>query len=96
MTTSVKVPPTSTPVSYTHLDVYKRQTLDLRIGYNVDRMDFFSFVRDVASNPLPGLIHLRLPCVLSYPVSYTHLDVYKRQVVTFPMTPGAIESLRCV
>ena len=52
-------------VSYTHLDVYKRQGggfLDL-IGYTKEQFE--------------QELHSQCTYV---PVSYTHLDVYKRQV----------------
>ena len=80
------------PVSYTHLDVYKRQ-----IHYCVPNV--LSRVARTASIAysnvfLPMLQHIarqggftnaiRMDAGLRegvYPVSYTHLDVYKRQVV---------------
>ena len=52
-------------VSYTHLDVYKRQVLDEsneKIGYKIRQAQQVD----------------RVPYML-VPVSYTHLDVYKRQ-----------------
>ena len=57
----------STPVSYTHLDVYKRQDLGgagpcVRTG-----MSCVGAARCEMSN-------------CNEPVSYTHLDVYKRQM----------------
>ncbi|WP_459448204.1 hypothetical protein [Erwinia amylovora] len=55
------------PVSYTHLDVYKRQGLRLppamADGSDDKRCQFCS-----------------VPIFSHKPVSYTHLDVYKRQV----------------
>ena len=62
----------NTPVSYTHLDVYKRQVLD-----PVDPSQTASgLALDMDLNLLMGkAVHLD-----GYgPVSYTHLDVYKRQ-----------------
>ena len=66
-----------TPVSYTHLDVYKRQLkryeipaskLVLELGYSVDYEDEKEdFEPDEADTVEP--------------VSYTHLDVYKRQLL---------------
>ena len=53
------------PVSYTHLDVYKRQSL-LSVEY-----------LDVWQHEQHRRIVYGLLCV--HPVSYTHLDVYKRQ-----------------
>ena len=103
-----------TPVSYTHLDVYKRQVFDL---INIDgtvvigegELDEAPMLYigerlgnghppkvDVAVDPLEGtnILAKGLPnaiavvgvaeegCFLHAPdaVSYTHLDVYKRQV----------------
>ena len=54
-----------TPVSYTHLDVYKRQGQD-RFPVHAGGFDLY----------LPRQ-HRRH----TEPVSYTHLDVYKRQVM---------------
>ena len=55
------------PVSYTHLDVYKRQPVDLE-GWDYDRdlndPGHFPYTRGVQA---------------TMSVSYTHLDVYKRQ-----------------
>ena len=62
------------PVSYTHLDVYKRQEriweFCLKIVKNQWIMDL-------------GGATWYLPCLFGtfIPVSYTHLDVYKRQVL---------------
>ena len=53
------------PVSYTHLDVYKRQGLRVDVGR-----------RDAGRTA--GETVVSLDGVVS--VSYTHLDVYKRQV----------------
>ena len=71
-----------TPVSYTHLDVYKRQG-----------MFGLKEVQDDLVKELQKLVDeegLKLACLLvtdivthdSMPVSYTHLDVYKRQSLT--------------
>ena len=54
------------PVSYTHLDVYKRQVLPMR--------RVMDFLRSV-----DGLVMGTIFLVAVGPVSYTHLDVYKRQ-----------------
>ena len=53
------------PVSYTHLDVYKRQNIDTEIGST-----------KVICNQM-GYIFANEHIVNA--VSYTHLDVYKRQ-----------------
>ena len=60
----------SRAVSYTHLDVYKRQ---LRHGWKL----FWQVKTDVM---IKGEDLFRTGIVLGVkPVSYTHLDVYKRQ-----------------
>ena len=68
------------PVSYTHLDVYKRQRqykladdTEVTIQFYTEReaaVDFNSYVNQVKSDSY-------LVCLEA--VSYTHLDVYKRQ-----------------
>ena len=69
------------PVSYTHLDVYKRQALYL-IG-NDGRNVQISSVRQVGTTK-KNLVMVNAPSPeesrREIPVSYTHLDVYKRQV----------------
>ena len=56
------------PVSYTHLDVYKRQ-LVMQVGQRV-----------AANHGLGQRFGLnQVKPVVVGPVSYTHLDVYKRQ-----------------
>ena len=56
------------PVSYTHLDVYKRQVLVLSLA----------LVGAVVVSRL-AVPHLEELLAYSGAVSYTHLDVYKRQ-----------------
>ena len=59
------------PVSYTHLDVYKRQPLSRRLTLSAI----------LASTSLTeGTVKLALSTWET--VSYTHLDVYKRQTPT--------------
>ena len=65
-------------VSYTHLDVYKRQPLEgvALSGWTVsvtDNVDFTVALTDAKGN------RTLVPISIN-PVSYTHLDVYKRQV----------------
>ena len=65
------------PVSYTHLDVYKRQI----IHHVAARCRAFG---NQAYRPFKGFVRIGIhgkPDVLPHfdPVSYTHLDVYKRQ-----------------
>ena len=61
----------SAAVSYTHLDVYKRQAKD-----HIPAM-----VANIKTNPKYNVLTVFLFVVDtgSIPVSYTHLDVYKRQ-----------------
>ena len=80
-TTHVAFDKTGTPVSYTHLDVYKRQGAGLvrpvgKAEKIADRLQRETKVAGVADERQP--LH-RGPVVK--PVSYTHLDVYKRQSV---------------
>ena len=60
---------THTSVSYTHLDVYKRQGMEM---FGVSKY---------ISVPVAALGVWLLVVGGSYTVSYTHLDVYKRQVL---------------
>ena len=67
------LPALSGPVSYTHLDVYKRQPLVHVFAYGMSGGRFISTVNNVSqTSSSPILFGLS-------PVSYTHLDVYKRQ-----------------
>ena len=59
------------PVSYTHLDVYKRQIIDLCAGIGV-----LSYAAQLECSDR-SRCYADITCV--EPVSYTHLDVYKRQ-----------------
>ena len=64
------------PVSYTHLDVYKRQLFSYCLAFSLE----FSFSWLVVH---PEASCARGPvqwAMTSQPVSYTHLDVYKRQI----------------
>ena len=67
-----------TAVSYTHLDVYKRQrslTVNVEVGKRKASFPvcFIVLAREVARRCA------FFQCGL-HPVSYTHLDVYKRQL----------------
>ena len=66
-------------VSYTHLDVYKRQLVHL---YNKELKSFgciyLLFVTTIHSIVLSKMVADHSYSDF-YPVSYTHLDVYKRQ-----------------
>ena len=104
------------PVSYTHLDVYKRQVqggvgtqggnvkvgiqdlhlavgldvtggdLALAAGLDIDRLDALTVeLRNDALHVEDDLRHILLHAGdAAEPVSYTHLDVYKRQLVDQP------------
>ena len=68
---------TGRPVSYTHLDVYKRQIFNsLR---KLDVLQELVDDRDVTEIMVNG----------PNAVSYTHLDVYKRQIQAY-FTGGAV------
>ena len=60
------------PVSYTHLDVYKRQVCALPLVAAADRGD----------KGRASVFLFDVPCYLCS-VSYTHLDVYKRQIYAY-------------
>ena len=79
-----------TPVSYTHLDVYKRQgeqfSLIPKAAFEIRAVEPFraksasggSYMRPSEDGTRPGVFYVN-----TYdPVSYTHLDVYKRQAGT--------------
>ena len=92
------IKPCTGSVSYTHLDVYKRQAYDgplpplLAVGISVSHTVHSSKIEYAIGRACPGQWICSLYCkkqsivkilcpVLVYPVavSYTHLDVYKRQ-----------------
>ena len=61
------------PVSYTHLDVYKRQVLHIGACAHLGGAAQKDTHLTGTDRQLPGVCHVRGT------VSYTHLDVYKRQ-----------------
>ena len=76
------------PVSYTHLDVYKRQIMGL---YNVEEKEAVKMMADTDKRRMTNYSfypeqkwgkasNYTLCLNSSQPVSYTHLDVYKRQM----------------
>ena len=76
---SKNIIPSCKPVSYTHLDVYKRQVL---LTHNaarsaVDRINGFTDTIKKNKN-----YKILASADTQGPVSYTHLDVYKRQAST--------------
>ena len=110
------------PVSYTHLDVYKRQVLSELSQKNVDlgmaglspdpaRADAMEFsdlyykacCASVSTETWSKSAFISLeyatipPLKYSEPVSYTHLDVYKRQVLyTFSQTDVLYRNLKLI
>ena len=69
------------PVSYTHLDVYKRQ--GGRGGWKGD-VPKFQYNLDKIHAAGWSATHTSDEAVALTAVSYTHLDVYKRQVFMMP------------
>ena len=63
------------PVSYTHLDVYKRQAFCAAQSFWLE--DYALFMAVKAEQGQAGLAA----------VSYTHLDVYKRQAISKALSP---------
>ena len=75
------------PVSYTHLDVYKRQLfLFRRLDTPFASKPSFSMMKVTAP---ASMSPLRVP-IIRQAVSYTHLDVYKRQQLRCRTQPGRI------
>ena len=69
-----------TPVSYTHLDVYKRQDLGItRLIPTLAESDAIKHgtLTNDEKNRYRAIFYNRTATVTT--VSYTHLDVYKRQ-----------------
>ena len=66
------------PVSYTHLDVYKRQ--DLGIPDFTSEFQFSNGAFSVADSGFTVDMAALDRRLTPQPVSYTHLDVYKRQL----------------
>ena len=86
----------TTPVSYTHLDVYKRQPegftmieTPVRRVIVMTTLQLSNFIKLDAVDRIVGMpstrflfneeMQSRLASGAAKPVSYTHLDVYKRQ-----------------
>ena len=80
----VKNGKTSLPaVSYTHLDVYKRQDVNQYNEWLKQRksIEYRMMARQLFANISGGITANKKEATeLLNPVSYTHLDVYKRQV----------------
>ena len=62
------------PVSYTHLDVYKRQVL-----YMESSAELIKWVLENLNYWVVTIFMTIESSFIPFPVSYTHLDVYKRQ-----------------
>ena len=78
----------STSVSYTHLDVYKRQLQPCRNpGKSI--IQTLDIARSTGADGHP-VGHLAFQ-----PVSYTHLDVYKRQDISSISTTSSCKRLSC-
>ena len=76
----------TTSVSYTHLDVYKRQAFTgIKLRQRCCKIIFMIIIviirrsRNISSIFTTNLLSVFSYCVST--VSYTHLDVYKRQAV---------------
>ena len=75
-------------VSYTHLDVYKRQPLDWMVS---SLLAAAAEAEAAVLEAVEAEVLEEQPASERTPVSYTHLDVYKRQPVDCPM-PMPMES----
>ena len=67
------------PVSYTHLDVYKRQMMNHALDGGMSHMAVLRMLAANESNEGPVTWLRLLGLWRPVAVSYTHLDVYKRQ-----------------
>ena len=67
-------------VSYTHLDVYKRQLLMRTIFSQNGIVNTLLLNAGIIEKAIPFWSNTMLARVMVVAVSYTHLDVYKRQV----------------
>ena len=68
------------PVSYTHLDVYKRQVQRVGVSLFFSSAGSRSGGQKIRLCPTPATGTHSLPARRPASVSYTHLDVYKRQM----------------
>ena len=75
------------PVSYTHLDVYKRQEKYYRMVINLYKeVLLINRVNpDRVLDAQREISNAITTAIITNAVSYTHLDVYKRQVFTTPI-----------
>ena len=70
------------PVSYTHLDVYKRQVVRLVAPFQQGKEPNMEFIREDCIYARQSVD--RKDSISIETVSYTHLDVYKRQQLHHP------------
>ena len=88
LTATIRPPSQLGPVSYTHLDVYKRQALAyvfFSLGMIGSPLPVWimrdSFLAQISQQGMPEAYVSTLAALTSPgTVSYTHLDVYKRQL----------------
>ena len=87
-------------VSYTHLDVYKRQTLDYTQNLYEKKLVTYPrtdsrFLTEDMAHSLTDLVKLAFH-TFPVAVSYTHLDVYKRQACAFRLFMCCTHAICCV
>ena len=76
-------------VSYTHLDVYKRQPLNNITDFESNHLAAIEFFdEDFPWRFSTGAVQNNRLIPWVTPVSYTHLDVYKRQLLSDPNLYG--------
>ena len=85
------------PVSYTHLDVYKRQNLDIPALMAAMKQSANAPTTACPAPEAYAAMMTQAPMTFvvtlsSRPVSYTHLDVYKRQSETLIISAQRIPS----
>ena len=83
------------PVSYTHLDVYKRQELEyIEEAVRENKICGDGAFTKKCSAWMEQELHTKYSLLTTSctPVSYTHLDVYKRQRL-LPVYPVTIQDL---
>ena len=69
------------PVSYTHLDVYKRQVWNLKKPVLVVKNLIYDVIIGTDTiKKINAIIDFKNNKLICTAVSYTHLDVYKRQL----------------
>ena len=81
-------------VSYTHLDVYKRQ--GYHFAAHTPPISAVATIIPQTSSPrvtTPAPTAFYRGGIKRMPVSYTHLDVYKRQAIRFPLTEVGIRDI---